>query len=322
MLDALKFAAIGIANKDFVPELCHYLIRGGTITAFDGLICVQHPIDLDMYARPHAKDMLKAVAACMETKSPVAMHMTQAGKIAVKAGAFKAFIPCLPLESAVAFPEPEGTEVPFTPQLFHAIGVLSPFMAVDASRPWAMGIRISGDCAYVTNNIILIQHWHGAPFPHEIIIPAAAVKELVRIGKVPTRVLASQNAITFYFGDKVWFRAQLIDGKWPENVERVFNAEGAQFAAVPNGFYEALASLRDFADDRDRVFFRDGELATHASAEEGASVAVAVPPGGLYNGKQLRALEGVATGLDFSFYPNPVPFKGSMLRGVICGMRQ
>ena len=320
MLAELKFASIGIARKDFVAELCHFLIKDGTVSAFDGLISVSVPIEVEIHAKPHAREMLKAVAAC-DPKSPVALYVTKAGKLGIKSGKFKAFIPCLSDESEMSLPKPEGADVVFTPELYESLVALAPFMALDASRPWAMGLRVVGDSTYATNNIILAQRWHGSNFPQEIIIPKDAVNEIVRMGKQPTRVQMTHNSISFWFGENQWLRTQLVDAAWPDNVDRIF-ATGGNVQPFPEGFFEALQTLKAFGDDRDRVYFKDGELSTSPNDGEGASVACAVTAGGIYNGSQLRALEGAATAADFSLAPAPAPFTGKMLRGVVTGMRQ
>ena len=322
LLNALKFAAIGIANKDYVPDLVHFNIAGGKVRAFDGLMSVQCPIGIDIQARPHAKDMLKAIAACMDTKAPLAISTTQAGKISLKAGDFTAYVKCLPLdEQSVVFPSPTGTFVPVSKEILASLQVLAPFMAVDASRPWAMGVRFAGDCAYVTNNVVLIQRWHGAALPREVIIPAATVKEIVRIDREPQYLQLDETSVTFWYDENTWLRSQLVDGVWPENIEKIFEAPDAVFEPVSKQIFPALEKLRVFADDRDRVYFREGSISTHETPGEGATVALQVATGGLYNGKQLRALDGVAQAIDWGYYPKPAPFKGEKLRGVICGMR-
>lgn len=314
MLDALKFVQGAVAKKNFAPELTHFRIENGTIKGFNGSLSLCSPIDLDLNVTPKAAPFTKAIAACRATTS---MNITPAGRLSIKSGKFKAFVECIQED----YPNilPEGNLIEINGEFVATLRKLAPYMAEDASRPWARGICLRGQCAYVTNNIIIIQAWLKTPFPIEVNIPAPAIKEIVRIGTDPISIQVAENSVTFHYEDGRWLRTNVSDLAWPD-VNKIFDAPHSP-TEIPKNFFQALEDLKAFTDDVDRVYFTPEKITTSLEEGVGASYALKGLPNASFNLSQLMLLDGIMETIDFTMYPKPCIFYKGNLRGAIVGMR-
>ena len=317
MLEALNFTKGAIARRDLVPALTHFDIRNGRITGYNGRIALSSPIQVDLNVQPEAKSFIKAVETCSEE---VALHVTPAGKLAVRSGKFKAAINCL----NEAFPEiaPEGRDVHIREDFMTALSKLHEFTSDDASRRWANAVLFSGKSAYATNNICVAEFWLGEEFPCEVAIPAQSIAELLRIGETPTRMQITEHSATFHYTGGRWLHTALYDVKWPD-IARVLN-HPANAVPLPAGLFEAVHSLRPFVDAMSRIYFLPNMVSTHPNPDLGANIELALPQGiaGVYHVDHLLLLEGVADTIDFSRHPQPALFFGKGLRGALIGMRE
>lgn len=328
MLDAIRYAAAGVAKKDYVSALTHFRIMGGRISAFNGKMSLSSDIPVDIDVIPHAASFLAAVKAAGE--DPISLHVTPTGKLAVRAGKFRAYIQCVPQEDqSVMFLEPQGESVDLGPSFLPGLRVVSPVMGVDASRAWTNGIKLSSKSMFATNNVMMVQFWHGAELPFDVVIPAHAVNELLRVGQEPSRVQVSENTVTFWFGDNRWLLTTVMEGTlWPmSKIEGVLDEpNSAECAALPDGFFDGVASLEPFLDAYGRVFVTPDGLRTSMTDGDGANIELpmlGVPSPQPYGYKPLSILGKVATGVDWTGYPRPCKFshKEHPLRGVIFGQR-
>lgn len=318
MLDAIKFTRGAIARKDFVAELTHFRIAEGRITGFNGTLALSSPIDLDLDVRPRAATFAKAVHACETT---ITMHMTPAGRLSIKSGKFKALVDCLPDDHAMTPVAPEGWELDLGPKFMDAIRSVAPFIGMDASRPWAMGVMLRGQSAFATNNVCFVEYWHGHNMPFSMNIPKDCVVELLRINQDPVKVVASQNTITFHFSDGRWMRSALYVDNWPEQAFSLFDQHAFDYEPTPDGLFEAMQKIKPFLDKDTRVWFRDGGIATSRHDEEGAHFEVEdLIEGPCFQYPALALLEN-ATHIDFMPHPKPCGFIADGMRGMILGLR-
>ena len=317
MKEALNFVKGAIARKDFVPELTHFNIQDGRIVGFNGDMAISSPIGVDIRAKPHAQTFIKAVNSAQEE---VALSLTKSGRLSLKSGKFRALIDCLPGDES-RFIVPEGQVIDLGPNFLDCIKALARFQGIDASRPWSSGILLRSGSALATNNICLVEYWHGNTLPFPVNIPRAAIAELMRINENPEKVQATSNSISFHFSGARWIRTQLLVGEWPEAVDRIFEGDGLS-TPINEELFEALETLKPFTDDNSRVFFTDKGIATSHEPEIATTVDIAgLPQGACFHHAMLSLLDGVATKIDFTTYPKPCKFQGDKLRGVIVGLR-
>ena len=322
MLSDLKFLTAAVARKDFVEELCHVHIHKQHSWSYDGVMSIHTKLNVTQTIRPHAVSFIKAVSACDEEKNEIQIHPTKAGRLAIQAGKFKAFIPCIDNDKpGLLIPKPEGPDVPITPELFDSIKKFAPLMSLDASRPWAQGLRIVGNHTYVTNNIILAEYSHGSQFPLEIIIPAEFVKTVLKIDQIPIKAQATEHCLTFHYPEERWIRTQLVAGGWPANLDKIFRTEPG--TRLSEDFFPALERLKPFMDDRGRVFIFNDRIATTNVEEEGASVDIEETnlTGVLFHLEQLQLLHPIMTTINLASYPAPSAWYGENIRGVIVGLK-
>lgn len=328
MLDDVRFTMAAVAKRDYVPGLTHFKIAEGRITGFNGQMALSSPIAVELSARPNAAKFLAAVRTCEEGET-IALGLTGTGRLSVKCGKFKAFVECIEDDGAVAS-EPEGEDVELEPSFLDGLRLLSPVMGIDASRPWAMGIKASGASLYATNNVVAAQYWHGRTFPHDVVIPSTAVDELLRIGDPPSRVQVTPHSITFHFAGERWLKTSLLDGSaWPlEKIEHLLDrsfGDAAGLVEIGEPFAEALKKLKPFLHEDNAVFLLPNSVGTTREEGTGASVELDLPVSGVqaYTHQQLLILSEVATAVHFDAYPAPSRFihAAKPLRGVVVGRK-
>lgn len=315
MLQELKFVQGAVAKKDFLPVMTHFQISKGFVTAYNGTLALHAPLPIDLECKPKATHLVQAIAKCSETTT---LSMTESGKLRVQSGKFKAFIDCIEEE----FPdvEPEGDTVQIDgEQLIQAFKILYDFIGEDASRPWSNGILLRGQSAFATNNVCLIEYWLGFNFPVDANIPMIAIREIIRIGKIPTHIQLSEKSITFLYENDKWIRSQLFSTEWP-NLSKVLDRENNAII-INKVLFDGLEIVKPFVDKLGRIYFSTNCIKTHSSESEGASFELEdFEHTGIYQIEMLKLLENVVERIDFDAYPNPCIFYGNRLRGAIIGM--
>lgn len=315
MLKALKFVQGAVAKKDFSPALTHFRISNGRVTGFNGVLALSSPIDIDITASPKAIPFVKAIERCLDTTT---LHITEGGKLAIRSGKFRAFVDCHDDSDALESVVPEGEDVVFSELIIDGLMKLHPVIGIDASRPWSNGILLRGQSAYATNNIVIGEFWLGHNVP-EINIPAPAITEMLRLGLIPIGTKVSKNSITFFFDGDRWMRTQLLETGWPR-IDHILDQTG-DFQPIPPELFQAVETIAPFVSEEGRIYFREGVISTSPHQGEGAWHEVSgLPPFGAYHWKHLLHLDGVADVIDFTKHPQPCPFRGERVRGVLLGM--
>lgn len=317
MIEALKFVQGAVSTKNLVPEMKHFVIKDGTVRAFNGTLALCSPIDFGVDCAPLAVPMVKAIEKCTDVAS---LGMTPAQRLRVSSGKFRVFIECVDLRD-LPDQQPEGDRIDIDGErLMDAVAKLVPFVGNDASRPWTNGILLRGQSAFATNNVCLIEYWLGTQFPLVLNIPMSALREMLRIGQAPTHMQASTHSVTFHYPDGRWVRTQLFSTEWPDLSPILDQPANAQ--PVPEGLFDALDTLKPFLQEGNRIYVKDGTISTALEEDLGARVDV---PGlqhdGIYHLNMFRLLEPVANTIDFSRYPAPLLFYGDRVRGAIVGQR-
>ena len=317
MLSELKFVQGAVAKKDFLPALTHFCIENGTVRGYNGIIALSSPIPFDICCKPKAETLVKAIRNCNDT---IALSMTNAGRLSIKSGGFKAFVDCVEGETPHVEPEGDRLEIDGA-ALLAGIKAVEPFVADDASRKWANGILIKDQSAFATNNVVLVEYWTGSAFPVPINIPRQAIKEILRIDEAPEYAQTDGNSFTLHFSGKRWIRTQLLTTEWPD-ITRILDKSSKQ-RPINEDLFRALEVVAPFSDKMGRITFHEGKVCTSLVEGEGANYEVeGLDCPGSYNVEMLASLKDVAHTIDFSSYPGPCLFHGDRLRGAIIGLRQ
>lgn len=318
MLSELKFVQGSVARKDFLPALTHFVIENSTVRGYNGTLALCSPIPFDISCKPKAEPLVKAIGNCTDT---VQLSITSAGRLSVRSGKFKAFVECVEGDTPHAMPEGEQIQIDGA-ALLQALKTVSPFIGDDASRPWSNGVLLTGQSAFATNNILLVEYWTGFSVPRALNIPRLAIKEMLRIDEPPQGAQLAEGSITFHYSNGRWLRTQLFEPKWPD-LGKVLDKESKP-EPINQALFEGLRNIKAFTDKLGRVLFTgDGKLATHDHEAEGAAYEIeGFNHAGIYQIDMLLLLESGVRSIDWSAYPAPCMFFGDRLRGAIVGMRQ
>lgn len=322
MLDALKFVQGAVAKKDFVPELTHFHINNGGILGYNGNLALYSPIPLNLNVRPKATPLIKAIKACKgET---ITLHMTSSGRLSVKSGAFKAQVDCLPDTPDGLVTQPSGQEIVLKGGLLALLKKLYPYIAEDASRPWARGILFRGPTAVATNNVVIVEHWlNDVTIPVDVNIPKNAIAELLRVNEEPVKLMVDEGSITFFFEGDRWMKAQTYSTEWPD-IQKVFKDHATH--AIQDDLWDAVEQLLPLVEAEETLYMSPDGVATNPNPEQGAHVEVSSLAGmldkpAMLNIHQFFKLKGMAKVIGLSAYPDPIMFYGDMMRGAIAGLR-
>jgi len=187
-------------------------------------------------------------------------------------------------------------------------------------------VLLSGQCAYATNNIIVVEAWVGSDFPQPINIPEVTITELLRIPMEPVTYATTENSITFYYADGTWLHSALYASTWPDvssMMDGIFT--NSNLEPIPESTFEAVERLRPFIGELGMVYLLPGAVSTSPDPDkDGATIKVpGMKMGGIYNAEQLLKLKGIVATIDLDLYPLPSPFLSTdqTVRGGIIGMR-
>jgi len=317
MIETLQFVRGAVAKKDLIPVLTHFRIYDGRIQGGNGRLSIDAPCPelAGMDITVPAERFLKAVDAC---DGEPKLKITDGGKLSITRKKFRAL---LPLGDPNAFPlgTPDGKQVAHDGEFLTALRRLRQFVGEDASRPWACGILLKDGYAYATNNIIICRtpcHWGCLLEP--INLPSFAVDELLRINQEPDSIRVTDTAIMFGYGDS-WLKTQLFDLNWPE-IDRFFDTKAT--AKVPAKLQDAITKILPFCPDPkfpairfgpDGVSTIDGDMMAEVSGIE--------LPEACFRAEPLMMVLDVATHIDFYCFPNPSPWRGKNLEGMMVGVK-
>lgn len=320
MQEILSFVKGAVSTKDLIPVLTNFHFSNGRIQGGNGRVTIDAPLDLGgINITVPAVPFIKAVEACGGQPK---LNITAAGKLTISASKFRSTLP--PSEEG-SFPvqvfEMEGAAVSNdVAALVKVLRRVRPFVADDASRPWACGCLFKDGYIYATNNVAIVRvPWQG-PEGVSFNLPSFAVDELLRIGKDPDGFFHTDTSVTFcYDKGERWMRSQLFTVEWPD-VARFFTGE--TYDAVPDNLLHAVEQVLPFCQDAKFPIITLNDTGVHtAEGDMSASVGGYALPLSKYRAETLRLALQHATEADFSAYPDPIPFRGlNGLEGCLVGV--
>lgn len=326
MIGQIKFAAQAFAANHPQTFLRYIRIHAGRVVASNGVLTIAVPVDVDISVCADGEKLLRACAQFKDVRPNV--YVTDTGRLALKHKKLCVFVPCV--TDAYPFPTPEGTElllddpVAFLDALYDVAGI------ADSRSPhaWAQGLLIRDACVFATDGRIAVQRWLGVPFPRVINLPLETAALLVKLKLKPSRILCSDNSITFFLDDGSYIRSALLRTDWPDIV-RVIEQAHARYS--PEDFHTPGTLASDMA----QVVAATGatsvgitrESTTAVQGEATAQIETGSPsaPAGaaaLFSASDMARVLEIAARVAFRHVPNhPGVFLGAKLRGAIVGVR-
>jgi len=313
VIDELKRINGAVATKTLVPILTNYHFYDNRVQANNGVLCIDSPSTIPLNITVPAKKFFSAVKL---TKGNLKLNVTQAGKLSLSSGKFRALIQLADHNSYPRSTFNETTQYNCE-YLMHFIKPLVSFISEDASRPWSMSILIKDGYAWATNNIVIARI--KVPFDWEAVIPRYAVMSLLEQEKQPNAINVQDNKVGFMYDDEVWMQCLTYASKWP-NVSGLIQEKEAP--PLPMYFKESLEALLPFCEDPKLPIFSLGSFGVRTTSEAtGAEVDLNSFPDSKFRAEPLLQVAGIADKIDFSTYPKPCYFSSSIgVDGVIIGV--
>lgn len=317
MQDTLKLVRGAVSNIDLIPVLTHFFIDGPRIQGSNGRIVIDAwGPDTGITALVPADRFIKAIG---DANTNLTFVLNES-KLIIKKGRLRVTINTLPIDSFPVTDDFDGEEVKFDKNILRDLKRLVPFISNDASRPWSNSVLVRDGYAYATNNVLLAR----VPFytDRELIIPSHLVTELLRIDQIPDAIHVTEHAVSVLY-DTFRLRGQQVMGEWPlQLVALVERIAASSPPLLPEGLLQAVEDLKPFFPDPKMPIVEFGQEGV--STQEGIHCAIveqAGLPESKYRYESLITMLNVATHADFHAYPDPIPFKGDKIEGLLSGLR-
>lgn len=320
-LSDLKYVC-GHAGNGLLPALANLHIYeheqfGRRAQVGNGRYTVDVPCDLPV-CTVDADKLLSAFQVC---KDEVSVSTTDVS-LMVKSGRIKARIP---LSDPGSYPvtTPDPTSVHTEAGVATLLKRLVPFVATDASRPWATSVCLKDGFAYATNNIVLCRAPFPAILPGSINLPLSVFDAVIDRGVEPTDLGSCENSLTLYYGDGVWIKTSLIAGDWPTAVvDNYLEQLGAEWEIPHPELGMVLHTAAKISDSRHPIIeFVGGGLKLTDDAFEADELAP-VPDKGRLNARIAALVFSHATGVQWHTpKPDVHAFQVDDILGIFGGQR-
>lgn len=315
LLKACEVAERGAA----VAHLRQIGFRDGRLHAFNGMYQYQAPSSLppDEEFAVSEERLASALRSCGETVQVAAT----AESLRLKNGPFTVRVRKLktPIDyERIALPK-SASKQKADFGLLDALKVVHPFMSSDASRPWSVAVLLKDGYAWATNNLALVRSPITLPSLLEgVKIPAPAVTFLCSLPKLDYFHIDDQKRMIVVC-DKALIRFPQSQANWPD-MSKFFAKMPKKLPEVPKEFASAALQIERLSDR----FMSLTSLKVEAKTESLESeYEVEFAKGkGTYSSKLLSLILSFATHADFSFFPEPVFFKGIGIEGTAVGIKE
>lgn len=317
LLQALDFVALAQRDKGAQYQT-HVALINGTAVATDGVLAAGHYIDEHINAVPHTMTLVSALKKC---EGVLSVTQLDSGKLSVKAGKFRALVPCIP---GATLPDiaPDPYAGVMDNRVRDGLELLAPFVVENSQRVVMASVLLRAGTMVATNGHVLLEYWHGTDLPPNLIVPKLFINALIRVKKNIVGFGFSQNSLTIYFEDNSWLKTQLYREKWPDT-DAIMQRHNAGLASpLPENFFGALSNVADFTEDN-RIRIRPGKIQSHAHADVGASYELAgINASVTLNAKHLGLLDGLVLSMDFAGTTGASYFYGENLRGAVSQFKE
>ena len=267
LIPAIRHAARFTSTRGIIPALDHVTVDRTGVYASDGQasICVTLT---EMQATPFTIEGTRA-EVILDTSDAVKFKL-EGPMLTVSRG--KTRFKCPQVD---AMPNPVDEALPFGNETIRfseiraACRALLPFVADDASKPWARAVHFTQHGAYATNNVVLAYYpcrtpWEFALLPRHIDLITSTFDECdvwIENGKL----YAATDSITASFC--------LVEGALPSVVPDLVATVPEELEPVPEGLRDTLALTSKLAGtvpllvcecDMDKLTARGDSIVEHA----------------------------------------------------------
>lgn len=308
-----------LSRQDIVPEFTQYLIKDGTISAYDGRMVASCPIDYDkMFLVPgrEFESLLDRLPA-----SDYDITLTD-DAVTIRSGRLHGRIRLLPPATAT-YPQPSGNWREPPAGLLEALQQIRPFISDNAIHAWALCVSLEFNLMRATTNVSLVEVDCFDLDGTGQLLPCWAIDYILSRKEKLESVQFYAEYAAFRWDDGSWMRTQLIQGKFPTQARELFQNFVAPAWRIPDEWKNAYSVVTELAESEIEIRADKIIGCRGVGTSEFATPMTPVPEEGFarFDPKFLDPVIDAATHWDPSAYPNPTPFTAPGLRGIIVGRR-
>lgn len=284
LLAALKKAAPALSGKELVPSYSHFLFDGETVRAFDGVVAIETPCDLDLTGGLPGSLLINWLAG--SRARDVALLVDDDGVALMRAARGRLKLPVLG-EGDFVFEWPEADDkraVKMTDNLHDALKAAAVSIGVDPTAQWRMGITCDlskrGVVLLSSDDFTLTRCEVKAKLPkvlHDLtaILPPRWCELVLSLGR-PKLVLFADDWVEAQYDDGTRVFSRTLEGAEPDLFDDVLGGVqwDEQFHDIPQGLdgciSRALVVLGGADEQLSDIYAKkDGKLRFHTKGNVG-----------------------------------------------------
>ncbi len=316
LVKALEFVMCAQSDKsETLPYQTHIVMRNKTAMAFDGVLAAGTGIDFgEVNTAPQGAMLLAALKKC---KAGYSVTQTDAGRLIIKSGAFRAIIPAIPIaDMATINIFPDNPIAPINDNIKLGFQMLNNLLVENTEYVVTSTVLLQGFSMMATDRVLLTEFYHGIDLPPGLVLPKAFVAAVAKCPKALAQFGYSQSSVTFWFDDHSWIKTQLHTAEWP-NAARIFETPMTKTVEVPKRLREAVDSVTPFSENG-IVYLNQNEVASHLDNAAGATHDCKDLPGGhIFAIKRLKQALDFATHVDWDSSQLGACFFGTNIRAML-----
>ena len=317
---AITQVASAVAKKDVIPLLTHYYFARKEIIASDGRITACAPCDaLNGIECLVSADQVNALM--LRLVDPIDIKQTE-NVLTMASGRYRGRVETLSDED-YHFTKPEGKRADLSESFFDALKVLRKFVSEDATHMWSVCVALRGKYMMASNNKSLAVMQHKMDYTgEECLIPVWAIDFILERTEGLTEFSVGGGAMSFYWTDGSWMRAQLVAGTFPSIAEKMLKEFKKPDFELTAEWRESFEYVSAFGADRIE-FHAQQMLGKNQLTTADAEAETPVPQDkdcSIWNPKVLAPVIECATHWSPENWPNPCYFSAPGLRGIVTGL--
>lgn len=331
LLAAVKWITDAVASQDLgLHGLNCYLLRNGNIHAHDGRMVVGTPFPFEGTEVLVPAEQFQKVLVNKPDGDFTWERETD--RLVLKRGRFKGRIKMAPLDDWVMPTDLPSGLTPIPEGMITCLEALLPFVSENATKPWAMCVGIKGDYMYATNNVVVARcHCPTETGIDEFLLPNWVIEFILKRqeGLAAWAVEPDIGKLTFLWEDGSWMRSSNIVEKFPPAQtildKFLYSDDIVIDVEITNEWRKIIRRIAKIAGDP-VIRLREDECAGSTgevlSIEDEAGAPI---PEGLsetvWDLRYLDAVIAAATHWNPRMYPQPAPWRGDFIEGIIAGRR-
>jgi hypothetical protein len=296
-----------------LPYQMHCVMRNRTVMATDGVITIGAVTEFsDVNTAPHTLRLLTALKRCKKEHS---ITQTANNQIVVKAGAFRAVVPCMSIEDLAPSMLPDNPIAPIDDRIKEGFKALNHLLAEKSEYVVTSSILLEAYTMAATDRMLMVQFAHGWNLPPGLVLPKVFVTAVINAKRPLKQFGYSPTSVTFWFDDNSWIRTQLHTEAWP-NLNVIFN-KTPNLEELPKKFTDAVEAVYSFSDDG-AIYLGENEVCSHLDNAVGASHDCrGIPGNAAFGVKRIRSVLPLVNKVDWAYNDNYVYFEGDRVRACL-----